>query len=91
MKCFLLLFLIFSANIAISQKKNWTKQQILFIEEIGLHQDDHRGIILNESTEGDYDGRPWDGNYNGTPLHVASYYYVIEYNDSTTQNTQGNV
>jgi Fe-S cluster biosynthesis and repair protein YggX len=49
MKYFLLLILIFSANIAISQKKNWTKKQILFIEETGLNQDDHRGIILNES------------------------------------------
>ena len=49
------------------------------------------GNKLYESTEGDYDGRPWDGNYNGTPLPVASYYYVIEYNDGTTQNTQGNV
>ena len=50
MNHFLLFLLILSADCAMSQTKNWTKKQQLFIEEIGLHQDDHRGIILNESS-----------------------------------------
>lgn len=29
------------------------------------------------------------GEYNGNNLPVASYYYVIEYNDNTTENKTG--
>jgi len=27
--------------------------------------------------------KPWDGNYNGSPLPVATYYYIINLNDNT--------
>jgi gliding motility-associated-like protein len=32
---------------------------------------------------------PWDGTFNGQELPVASYYYIIEYNDNTTENSNG--
>lgn len=30
-------------------------------------------------------GRPWDGNYNGNPVPVGTYYYVIEINEPDFQ------
>ena len=32
---------------------------------------------------------PWDGTFNGQELPVGSYYYIIEYNDNTTEKTNG--
>lgn len=32
---------------------------------------------------------PWDGTFNGEPLPVASYYFIIEYNDNTTPKSNG--
>ncbi len=47
------------------------------------------GNKLYESVQGDYDSNPWDGLYNGEELPVASYYYIIEYNDNVTENSVG--
>jgi gliding motility-associated-like protein len=32
---------------------------------------------------------PWDGTFNGESLPVASYYFIIEYNDNSTPNSNG--
>ena len=47
------------------------------------------GNKVYESDQGAYSQRPWGGEYNGNNLPVASYYYVIEYNDNTTENKTG--
>ena len=47
------------------------------------------GNKVYESDQGAYSKRPWDGAYNGNALPVASYYYIIEYNDNTTDNKTG--
>ena len=49
------------------------------------------GNKVYESDQGAYSDRPWGGEYNGTILPVASYYYVIEYNDDTSENINGTV
>ena len=47
------------------------------------------GNKVYESDQGAYSGRPWGGDYNGNILPVASYYYVIEYNDGNSENING--
>ena len=47
------------------------------------------GNKVYESDKGAYSQRPWSGDYNGNILPVASYYYVIEYNDNTSKNKTG--
>ncbi|MDC1245257.1 gliding motility-associated C-terminal domain-containing protein, partial [Crocinitomicaceae bacterium] len=47
------------------------------------------GNKVYESDQGAYSGRPWGGDYNGDILPVASYYYVIEYNDGNSENING--
>jgi gliding motility-associated-like protein len=44
------------------------------------------GNLLFESTG--YD-KPWDGTYNGEPLPVASYYYIIEFNNADNERATG--
>ena len=39
------------------------------------------GNMVYQSEKGDYDGKPWDGTYNEDALPVASYYFVIDFND----------
>jgi gliding motility-associated-like protein len=39
------------------------------------------GNIIYQSTKGNYAGKPWDGTYEGNALPVASYYFVIDFND----------
>jgi len=34
---------------------------------------------------------PWDGTHKGIQLPVASYFYLIEYNDEHHTNTSGTV
>ena len=47
------------------------------------------GNKVYESIQGAYDQMPWDGTFNGEPLPVASYYFIIEYNDNTTPKSNG--
>jgi gliding motility-associated-like protein len=47
------------------------------------------GSKVYESIQGAYDQMPWDGTFNGEPLPVASYYFIIEYNDNTTPKSNG--
>ena len=47
------------------------------------------GNKVYESDQGAYSQRPWGGDFNGNTLPVASYYYVIEYNDNTSKNKTG--
>ena len=47
------------------------------------------GNKVYESKQGAYNTMPWDGTHQGNELPVASYYYIIEYNDNSTENTTG--
>ena len=47
------------------------------------------GNKVFEAQKGSYNQMPWDGTFNGQELPVASYYYIIEYNDNTTENSNG--
>ena len=49
------------------------------------------GNKVYESDQGAYSVRPWGGKYNGITLPVASYYYVIEYDNDKTDNVNGTV
>ncbi len=47
------------------------------------------GNKLFESMQGAYNTNPWNGTYRDKALPVGSYYYIIEFNDNYTQNTNG--
>jgi gliding motility-associated-like protein len=47
------------------------------------------GNKVYASDQGAYSQRPWNGDYNGSILPVASYYYTIEYNDNLSKNKLG--
>jgi gliding motility-associated-like protein len=47
---------------------------------------------MYESSEGNYSSNEWDGTYNGEPLPVGSYYYIIELaKDQTSEPLNGTV
>jgi gliding motility-associated-like protein len=39
------------------------------------------GGLIYQSERGKYSDKPWDGTYNGKPLPVASYYFIIDFNN----------
>ena len=47
------------------------------------------GNKVYESDQGAYSQRPWNGTFNEKALPVASYYFIIEFNDNSTQNKTG--
>ena len=47
------------------------------------------GNKVYESTQGNYEIRPWDGIYDGNELPVGSYYYIIDYNDTSHKKMNG--
>ena len=47
------------------------------------------GNKLFESIQGAYNTNPWNGTYKDKALPVGSYYYIIEFNDNYTQNSNG--
>lgn len=47
------------------------------------------GTKIYESQKGKYHEMPWNGFYNTTELPVASYYYIIEFNDDNDKNETG--
>ena len=49
------------------------------------------GNLIFESSKGQYETKPFNGTFNGDQLPVSSYYYIIEYNDGTTENATGTV
>lgn len=49
------------------------------------------GNKLFESREGIYSANPWNGTYNNEKLPIASYYYIIEFNDGKTAPINGMV
>ena len=49
------------------------------------------GNKIYESMKGQYNQMPWDGTHESNPLPVASYFYLIEYNDEHHTNTSGTV
>jgi gliding motility-associated-like protein len=49
------------------------------------------GNKIYGSIKGQYNEMPWDGTHENNPLPVASYFYLIEYNDESTTNSSGTV
>jgi len=49
------------------------------------------GNKVYESQKGKYHEMPWDGFYNFEALPVASYYFIIEYNDENNKSDTGYV
>ena len=47
------------------------------------------GNQIFESEKGAYSQRPWDGRFNGNALPVASYYYIVVFNDGVTDQSIG--
>jgi len=40
------------------------------------------GQMIFQSSPGGYASRPWDGTYNGSPVPVGTYYYIIKFADN---------
>jgi gliding motility-associated-like protein len=38
--------------------------------------------------QGNYLERPWDGTYNGQPVPVGAYYYIIKLNSGTAKDAK---
>lgn len=49
------------------------------------------GEKIYESTDGNYEIRPWDGKFHGEDLPVNSYYFIIEYNYKNKEAVKGTV
>ncbi|MDX2362367.1 MAG: gliding motility-associated C-terminal domain-containing protein [Crocinitomicaceae bacterium] len=49
------------------------------------------GSLIYQSKEGDYGSNPWNGTYQGEPLPVASYYFIIQLNNENTEDITGNI
>ncbi|MDC0272526.1 gliding motility-associated C-terminal domain-containing protein, partial [Crocinitomicaceae bacterium] len=47
------------------------------------------GNKVYESDQGAYNQRPWNGTFNEEALPAASYYFIIEFNDNSSQNKTG--
>jgi len=47
------------------------------------------GNKVFEAQQGGYNQMPWNATFNGQELPVASFYFIIEYNDNTTENSNG--
>ena len=47
------------------------------------------GNKVYESDKGAYNQRPWNGTFNQETLPVASYYFIIEFNNNSSQNKTG--
>jgi gliding motility-associated-like protein len=47
------------------------------------------GNMIYQSEKGQYSVKPWDGTYEGDMLPVASYYFVIDLNDSEKGSQTG--
>jgi gliding motility-associated-like protein len=49
------------------------------------------GSLLYTSPEGAYEQNSWDGTFNGEKLPVASYYFIIDFNDGKRPSETGTV
>ena len=49
------------------------------------------GYLIFESTNGKYEAKPWDGNFNGETMPVGSYYFIIEFNKNNKKAESGTV
>ena len=45
----------------------------------------------NSKENGPYNENRWDGTYNGKPLPVGSYYYVIDFNNQEGESATGSI
>ena len=52
---------------------------------------DRWGVKVFESPMGQYESHKWDGKFEGKSLPVESYFYIINYNDSSVANKNGAV
>ena len=49
------------------------------------------GNVVYQSEEGNYSAKPWDGTYRDEALPVASYYFVIDFNEKEVKPRTGTV
>ncbi|MFN6014930.1 MAG: gliding motility-associated C-terminal domain-containing protein, partial [Flavobacteriales bacterium] len=49
------------------------------------------GNVVFKSEEGNYSAKPWDGTYEGNPLPVSSYYFIIDFNENDVEPKTGTV
>ncbi len=47
------------------------------------------GNKIYESQKGSYEKMPWNGEINGRPLPVGTYYYIIDYNEESIEASNG--
>ena len=47
------------------------------------------GGLIYQSERGQYAQKPWDGTYKGDPLPVASYYFIIDFNNQEFDPLKG--
>jgi gliding motility-associated-like protein len=47
------------------------------------------GGLIFQSEKGKYSTKPWDGTYNGEKMPVASYYFIIDFNDESFKPAKG--
>jgi gliding motility-associated-like protein len=47
------------------------------------------GGLIYQSEKGKYSTKPWDGTYNGEKMPVASYYFIIDFNDEDFKPAKG--
>jgi gliding motility-associated-like protein len=47
------------------------------------------GGLIYQSEKGKYSTHPWDGTYNGEKMPVASYYFIIDFNNENFPPTKG--
>ena len=47
------------------------------------------GTLIYQSKEGNYEAKPWNGKYIDENMPVGSYYFLIEFNESNTENKSG--
>ena len=45
------------------------------------------GTLIFSSTGADYNNNKWNGEYEGKPLPVGTYYYTINQNDGSDLQT----
>ncbi|HIP32757.1 MAG TPA: T9SS type B sorting domain-containing protein, partial [Crocinitomicaceae bacterium] len=62
--------------------------EILYLDEVYPENQvfvyNRWGNLVYSSDKGDYNGRPWRGDFEGKNVAVGSYFYVIELGVSAT-------
>jgi gliding motility-associated-like protein len=49
------------------------------------------GSVVYESEKGKYQQNPWKGDYEGKPLPVGTYYFIIKVDEDEEHDLKGSV